>query len=555
MIIKNPYRFISRNYKIICFLLLIPLVYLCFKYWDIAKFFRDYISSNYHTFDTIITDKYITPLCLGTIIFMIVINTIIIFVFSTRKREFILHLILVIYALVLGIATFFFSITMNSIEAAAGSTTTIRVMRDLANIISIPGFIIIPITIAKAIGFNFKTFRIERQFDNLAYEDEDGMNDEIEIKVNDQQTSARGGIVHILREIKYYILENKFVMKCLGIGLLIIIAISMYMNFQVYNKKYTANQSFVLDNFSMALKESYITNVDYKGNVIANDKYYLAVKLTIKNTKQKYFNKDGSENGGKNEKNSLSIDSSNFRIFIGDKEIFPSYDRASRFIDIGKDYRGEKIGPQSVNDYVFVYELTEDELQTNYQMKILTNSQLNDSNKLVNSYKILSIKPDNILKTEKLGKIKIGNEVSLEDTVLWKTTYKLNSAVIMDSFPYEYKVCNINNKCNTIRDTIVQSGGNTLLVINDEIKWDESSSYYKNSNKDFYGDFVKIEYTYTASYGGEVNKRTESSYLKNVTPENLEGNKIYEIPAVVKRAESKRLIISIRNKVYTIDLE
>ena len=74
MIIKNPYRIISKYYKYICLLMLVPILYLTLKYGDIAGFYRDYVAANYTTVETIITDKYITGLCLITILLLFLVN-------------------------------------------------------------------------------------------------------------------------------------------------------------------------------------------------------------------------------------------------------------------------------------------------------------------------------------------------------------------------------------------------------------------------------------------------------------------------------------------------
>ncbi len=39
MIIRNPYGFIAKHYKIINILLIIPIIYLTLKFGDVATFF------------------------------------------------------------------------------------------------------------------------------------------------------------------------------------------------------------------------------------------------------------------------------------------------------------------------------------------------------------------------------------------------------------------------------------------------------------------------------------------------------------------------------------
>ena len=45
MILRKPYGFLIKHYKIINFILLIPMFYIALKFGDIASFFRDYISA------------------------------------------------------------------------------------------------------------------------------------------------------------------------------------------------------------------------------------------------------------------------------------------------------------------------------------------------------------------------------------------------------------------------------------------------------------------------------------------------------------------------------
>ena len=137
----------------------------------------------------------------------------------------------------------------------------------------------------KAIGFNIKTMRIEHNLD-LHVEDED--EEEIELKVNSDSYETKRRIVHILRELKYYILENKFVFACFGVLALILTGIAIYMQVEVYNKNYKLYQAFVLNDFNVSVKESYLTNVDYNGSIIkcSNTKtlmswYYIFVTFLL----------------------------------------------------------------------------------------------------------------------------------------------------------------------------------------------------------------------------------------------------------------------------------
>ena len=91
-------------------------------------------------------------------------------------------------------------------------------------------------------------------------------------------------------------------------------------------------------------------------------------------------------------------------------------------------------------------------------------------------------------------------------------------------------------------------------IIKDEITWDTNCSYYKNSNKDFYGDFVKLDYGYETYYAGKANDKHEIVTLKNVTPSGIQDVKIYEVPYSISKADYAKLQFNIRNKTFSINI-
>lgn len=533
MIIRNPYGFIVKHYKLINLLLLLPMLYLALKFGDISSFFRSFVSSSYSTPETTISTTYITILAVITLLFMIISNLILYFILATKKKKSYYHLASIIVYIVSLICLMLFSVTMRNIELNKIDITFINFVRDTSNLILIPLYLLVICGIGKGIGFNIKTFRLDA-LDDLKISEED--EEELEIKVGSDKNTIKKTGVHLLRELKYYILENKFVFTCITGVLILIVGYRWYTEFQVNNKSYMINQAFSIDNFNLSVKESYLTKVDYHGNVITSEKYYLAVKIGLNN--------QGA---------ATTIDKSSFRIYIGNNVIYPSYDRASRFIDIGKIYQGETINKDESNDYVFVYELTSEQLKSSYEMRILS-GMTQKNNELISKYKKINIKPTNILKTETLGTLDKNKEADLSSTTLGSTKYTLKDIEVVSSYTYEYDSCDSNNNCTKVKDIVVPSGGKALVIIKDELSLDETSPYYMNSEKDFYGDFVSLKYTYELSSGGNKRDYTNTTTLKNITPKNLTTESVYEVPSTLLSAKSIEMIIQVRNKKVIINV-
>lgn len=530
MIIRKPFAFLIKHFRIIHLLLLVPTLYLAFKFGDIAKFFKLYVNAGYKTLETTFAGNYITILTFICLFILIIANAIIFVLMKAKKKNGLFYMINILYYLFLAIFSIILFNTMSSMETTQIETTTVDLIKDMSGICVIPIYVLLAITFIKGIGFNIKTFRFEKNGD-LQITDEDY--EEIEIKIGGDNYTAKKNIVHTFRELKYYFLENKFIFTCLGVIFLLIVGISLYMNYQVYNKHFNINQAFALDNFTMTLKESYITNVDYTGQTISNDNYYLVIKMTI-------YNKSNED---------LPIEKSNFRVYFGNKYIFPNYDRSSRFIDIGKPYQGQTIYKNTTDDYVLAYELDKSMVRNEYQMKILSDLK-HEPGKLIPSYKIINIKPADITKVEDIGEAKINSEVKLNNTILKDTTYQLKEFKLVDRYEYTYQSCITVDECYNYKQTLLPTTGKVLAIIKDNIDWDMSTSYYKNGSQDLYNDFANLSYRYVS---GQTVKRYNDK-MRNVTPANLKGYKVYEVPMMAMNSNTSDMSIKFvfRNKILTV---
>ena len=532
MIFKNPYSFVAKHYKLINFLLLVPMLYLTLKFGDIAKFFRDYIKDGYSTIETNFADNYVTGLSMLTCLFMSLSNLIIFIILNTKKKKRAFHPIAAGYYLILFLLTIVFHACMVAIQDRTFGNTFANFIRDLANISFIPGYLFIIFAVINAIGFNIKTFRIDNNSD-LRISDED--EDDVEIQFNSEKHSLKRNIVHLAREMKYYVLENKLVISLIAIVLVGAVAFQTYQNIRSNNRSIILGSTVSMKKISLTLKDSIISDVDYRGTKISKDKYYLAVKIGIQNTS----------------KEKIKIDDSSFRIFLGNTTIFPTYDKSSRFVDMGRPYQGEPIQPEKGDDYVFVYELTKSQIKNSYQMRILQNlTQKGD--KLIKDYKKLTIKPQKQIKAENIGTASVGEKIDLSGTTLGKSSYTLESISTNSYYQYTHEVCKAVGDCQTVTDNVVASGNNVLLIIKDKLELDKTTPYYKNSKKDFYQDFVRLHYEKNTT---EDKKLEGYITLRNVTPAAVENVKIYEVSAVALTAEHRDISLLIRNKTVTINYE
>lgn len=535
MIIRNPYNFIVKYYKLINIILIIPMIYLAINFNSIAKFFSTYISSGYTTPETNFADVYVNGLMYFVVIIMLIVNAGLYFIFSLKKKNNAIFLISSLYYVILLVFLVLFHSSMSAIEKDTLSSTFANFVRDCAIICYIPLYLLMLINFGRGVGFNYRTLRFDSN-PELKITDEDA--EDIEIKIGSEDKSFKKSTVHTIRELKYYISENRLIFKWIGIILLFIVGYTTISNL-TSNKTFSSNQAFKLQNITLTLKESYITNTDTRGIMLEDGKYYIAVKMGIQNTSKT---------------EPVKIDKSLFRIYSGNTEFYPLYDKSSRFLDIGETYQGEEIKPGEAHDYVFVYELTKNQVKSKYQMRIL-NSYNEKNGKLEKKYRKITIRPANITKVENLGKARTYDIIKFDQTTLQKTTLKIKNISLAQSYAYEYEICNLKNECSIAKDTLLPAGGKLLLIIEDELNIDESIPYAKYNGKDLYVDFGSINYRYINNTNPEEETPIKSTYLKNVTPKAIKDKKIYEVSGILSNSKDLELVLRIRNKYITIDID
>lgn len=531
MIIKKPYGFMIKHFKIINAILIVLMVIVERYISKVHSFISAFCSSNYVTSETELVANYMSPICYIAIAILIIGNIIILFLMNSKKKPTLTYIITTIYYILMFILYALCGYLLSMINAVTVSTVMSDLLRDLTFLGGFPAYILIIITFLNAIGFDIKRFRFTNNLDLRITEDDD---EEIELKLgNNDYGSNKKRLIRTVRELKYYYLENRFALNIIIVALFVLLFGGLYLSVGAVNQRYNRNQTFSIDTFDITLKNSYLTDFDYQGNYIDDDKVYLTTTIHVKNN----YNYD------------KVVDPSYFRLEIGNKTIYPSYDKSLNFKDLGVTYNGRALKKGEENDFVFAFELDKKDIKSTYKLKIL-NSLKSKKLKIISNYKILTIRPNNIINKKGIEEQQINKPFLLAENYFGQTNYKLKSIIIDKKYSYKYKTCTSSNYCYENTRTILPSNNTALVIISDEIKWDESCYYYLNKLSDIYTDFGLLYYEYTSPDG---TTKTYNTRMTNVTPSSLNDIKIYEVPKLVASSKNIRLTLNIRNRIVSIN--
>ena len=128
------------------------------------------------------------------------------------------------------------------------------------------------------------------------------------------------------------------------------------------------------------------------------------------------------------------------------------------------------------------------------------------------------------------------------------TQLQFNNYEIANSYEYSYQSCNGAN-CQTLRNRVISNSQKKLLVLERMFSIDTYTTYYKarRGSGSFVNDFITVRYT--------LNDRTTSTKPTNMTPRELNGYWIFELPQEIENASSIDIVLTIRGSIYTMKLK
>ena len=518
MIIRKPYAFLIKYFKIIHIILFISMTFLLFKTRNIYMFFREYLLTGTYIYTENMVFQYVSiPMILVTIL-LVAILLLIYFLMRQKQKPVFYYLSSVIFYFITFISFLVFLNFFNNLEFRSYSNQVLVIFRDLTMVLYYLNYLFLAVAFARGFGFNVKKFNFERDIKELDITESD--REEIEVGGKLDYDNVFNFFRRHIRQLKYYFKENSFVL----IVFLVIIVLggSAYITLDklVFNKTYQEMETIVLNDISYTVNNSYITNKDKYGEYVKNkDTYYLIIDFNVLNQTD----------------NSIKLTVENYRVKMGNNYYYPKSNIRSKFTDLGTVYNNQNIAIDSSNRYILVFEIGEYNNQK-ITFQLYYGKKVSDTDATL-YYKDISLNP-NTFPEISLGSYQLTDNVNLENTFLKISNFSVNSYEVLDVFNYTYTKCDneaSDGACTDYNASITPSIGKKILKI----------EYSDSENNKKVLDYLNIEY----QVNGRINI-VESSSLKDITPDNC-GENIFlvEIPSGVNLTDGK-FVFEARNVLF-----
>lgn len=530
MVLKKPYAFLIKNFRIIHIILTAIIVFIIYRYNKIAGFFSSYVKGEVKN-ALGFAETYIGPLIYIAVIVVIIFAFAMLWLMQKKEKPTLFYILAFGFYLVMLIAIIVANGVMNSLAESILTQQASRTYRDFFFILQFPQYYFVIMSLIRALGFDVKKFNFNKDLDELEIKSED--NEEFEFVLGTDIYVYERKIRRTLREMKYYVLENKLIISIVGGVASVGLIIYLFMNVSFINKVYKTGQNANLAGFTYRLNSSYVTAYDYNGNLIKKGKQYLILNITITN----------------NGSNPVAIENHALFLNNGKNSLYHQPSLRNYFIDVGKAYIKELLTPNVSKDLVFIFELNDQDNYKKYVLKLLRESGLNEDNQVQHFYSDYKLKPKNVNAVPSRVEANTNGILYLGEALFQESNLNISKIELMTKYEYQYELCK-DSKCKTYYNVISPTDAinQKLLVITYKLEMNQNIGFIDSMSTEqfFFDKFLYVEYNYSG--------KQFSQALSTKTYPSLKGKVFIDLPKAAISKDLFNLLIKTREYNYYINL-
>ena len=499
MVFKKPYAFLIKYFRIIHLLLSAIILFIILKFSPISRFFSAYANGSIQPGSNL-TSQYIDSLIYLAILMVIAFAGLMFWLMFKKKKPVLFYILTLANYLMLFIFVIIAAGVMQSLESGGLTQQAARTYRDLFFIVSLPQYYFVLMSLIRGFGFDVKKFNFNKDLAELEIKSEDS--EEFEFVLGNDIYLYERKARRTLREIKYYILENKLIFGgiCAVVGVLIIGYLIINVDFT--SLFFKAGKSTTMEGFSYRINSSYITSYDYNGNLIKKDKKYVIVNITVTNVMVK----------------PASIPTTSLYLTYGNNSAYNQPSLRNNFIDVGKAYISETLSPNVSRDLLFIFEIASTVNSKNFTLKVLKEITYDENNQAKYNYADFKINPKVLNKEPSRIARKTNELLYLGEALYQDSNLIITNVELMNKYEYQYESCN-EDKCKTYYGVVAPTDAinNKILIVSYKLQMHPKIGLLETMGQDhfFFDKYLKVEYNYNGQLvARDVTVRTYPA-LKN----------------------------------------
>lgn len=533
MILRKPYAFLIKNFKLLHAIMLVLMGFVLLKTLDILSAFDDFFTSQAVLLNADIPELVYAGSLFITSIFIIIVSGILLWTMVVKQKPYKLYIVnIAIYFITIILFIFgrslFVSMTTKIIDIR-----TVKLIRDLITMAFIAQMYPLVKCLVRAVGFDIKQFDFGKDLAELEIEEKD--NEEVEVQVNVDTNKMKRGLNYHLRNLKYFYKEHKFWFR-VGAGIIVLV-IGAVVGIGIYNsnKNNGLNVAFNMNGLNIKVTNAFVTRKSYTGETLTNlnsGSSLVVIPIEIRN--------NGSVD--------RYLETANIELTIRNHKYRNNLLYKDSVTDLGTVYNKEVISPKAVEYRILTFIVPTEYLDDGLRLKFITAISFKNT-EVDPTYVSFKINPINL--DEISSRLDIDGELKINENVFKDSTFTISNIDIAKRFKIDYKYSIDSEKISGyeyVSAPLETNVDKVLLKITGNIITSEGTSV--NSLYDLINRYGVVKYT----IGDKIKTITN---LPKVNPAMVRSDKtIYvSVPGDIMDAENISLVLTVRGKEYTYKIK
>ncbi len=530
MVLRKPYAFIIKHFKLIHLALLGCLLFVLMSINDINNLFSSLQKSN--TLMYAGANVYINNAVYLFILIILCLAGVVFWILRVKKKPTALYLFLIIYSIALLPVYMYLYSLLNSMIENLTNLDTIILAKDISMIATWPSYVFIAICFIRGIGFNIKQFNFTKDLKELQIDEKDS--EEIELTFGQNNYKYLRFLRRTLRESKYYILENKFAISCVASLLAVVLVIFGINYYNDYMKVLAASEATSVNGIAYTVRKSYVTSRDYNGNTIKDGYKYIVVDMSFHNLTS--YNK--------------AVDIDLITLSNGKLSYNPILTKNEKFYDLGVAYnRGDVLEADETMDAIIVFELPSGANTSNLKLRVRYAIE-NKVSSVISRYRLFDVNPRKIDTKLEEKSYKVNELMNINPVGINKFDLKITGYKLLDIYDNKYILCSSLDKCMPLSNVITPNQKELYTML--ELDYD-SVIYEDNKFSKTLNTYNKIfEHYLIVNY--EILGRKYSVNAETIAKSDVDNKIFVLVDRKINNATNINLEFNFRNDSYIVNL-
>ena len=352
MVLRKPYAFLIKHFQKINIVLLALVSFVFYRLTKFHGFVSNYANTGIYNDNLTNIKDYVNVYIILAFIGTILISGVLLYLLKRKDKPIISYALIVIVNFIVLIFCLYCRNYFTYTAQEGFKLVTAKLLSDLSFIATLPYYVLLFILLIRSIGLDLKNFGFQEDKEFLEINESD--REEVEVQVGFDKHKWIRKFKYYVRNTKYFILEHKYQLL-LVFGIVAFIGLTQFYNyFFVENKVYKMNQTVVSNNYAIKVKNTYLTDKGYSGQIVAKDgEYFVLVDVDI-------TNKSGLER---------TFDIEKMLLYINSNYYVPTTKYNEYFKDMGNLYKKVDMKSKEKKSYLLVYKVPKPDKKANFILK------------------------------------------------------------------------------------------------------------------------------------------------------------------------------------------